>query len=139
MSVPLVPPVGLTATNLSTGKESTYFTYVLILSILFWLVIAVTIIGAFYAIFIGFFLWLGGGLLVAYLRSEGVRVDERQLPELHATFGTVCQQLGVIPSPALYVIQAGGMLNAFATREAVGFRSDELERLGVPALGVDFQ
>lgn len=134
MSTTPVPPVGLTPTNLSSPKEGTYHTFVLILSILFWVAIAVTIVGAFYAVFIGFFLWLGSGLLTAYLRSEGVRVDERQLPELHANFRAVCEQLGVVKLPALYVIQAGGMLNAFATRfsgrDFVVVYSDFLEALG---------
>jgi Zn-dependent protease with chaperone function/competence protein ComGC len=134
MSNPPVPPVGLTAANLTTSKESNYHTFVMILAILFWLAIAITIFGIFYALFIGFFLWLGNGLLTAYLRSEGVRVDERQLPELHATFRAVCDQLGVIKPPALYVIQAGGILNAFATRfsgrDFVVVYSDFLEALG---------
>ena len=88
-------PLGLTQSNLTVQKERTYHTLVLVLSILFWLAITVSIIGIFYAAFIGFFLWLGNGLLVAYLRSESIRVDKRQLPELHQTFREVCQQLGV--------------------------------------------
>jgi len=131
---PPIPPIGLTPANLTVSKENTYHTFVLILSILFWLVIAITIVGIFYAVIIGFFLWMGNGLLVAYLRSESVRVDERQLPELHATFRAVCQQLGEAQPPALYVIQAGGMLNAFATRfsgrDFVVVYSDFLEALG---------
>ena len=131
---PPLPPVGLTPANLTLPKEGTYFTFVLILSILFWLLIAVSIIGIFYAAFIAFFLWLGNGLLVAHLRSEAVRVDERQLPALHATFGEVCRQLGVVQPPALYVVQAGGLLNAFATRfsgrDFVVVYSDFLEALG---------
>ena len=130
---PPAPPVGLTASNLTVQKEGTYYTLVLVISILFWIAITVSIIGLFYAAFIGFFLWLGNGLLVAHLRSEAVRVDERQLPELHAAFREVCQQLGVAHPPALYVVQAGGMLNAFATRfsgrDFVVVYSDFLEAL----------
>ncbi len=128
--LPPVTPLGLTLPKLNLPKESTYFTLVLILSIVFWLFIAITIVGIFYAALIGFFIWIGNGLLVAHLRSEAIRVDERQLPELYQTFREVCQQLGVSsPSaqlnnpgaaalPSLYVVQAGGMLNAFATRFA---------------------
>jgi Zn-dependent protease with chaperone function/competence protein ComGC len=131
---PPVSPAGLSAGELNASKEGTYFAFVLILSILFWLVILVTIVGIFYALLIGLFLWLGNGLLVALLRSEAVRVDERQLPELHKTFLEVCRQLGVATPPKLYVLQAGGMLNAFATRFAgrdfVVVFSDFLEALG---------
>lgn len=143
---PPIVPVGLTPANLTLPKEGTYFTFVLILSILFWLVIAITIVGLFYALIIGFFLWFGNGLLIAHLRSESVRVDERQLPELYATFRQVCQQLGVTQgtagyeqlgatqTPALYVVQSGGIFNAFATRfsgrDFVVVYSDFLEALG---------
>ncbi|MEJ1971949.1 MAG: hypothetical protein WDM96_05525 [Lacunisphaera sp.] len=115
-SLPPTLPVGLNPSNLNASKEGTYFTFVLIVAILFWIAIAVTIIGAFYALVIGFFLWIGNGLLIALLRSEAVRVDERQLPELHRTFLEVCNQLGVVTPPKLYVLQAGGVLNAFAAR-----------------------
>jgi Zn-dependent protease with chaperone function/competence protein ComGC len=137
-----VPPVGLSIGNLTLPKEGTYFVYVLILSLLFWALIAISIIGIVYAVFIGFFVWLGNGLLIAYLRSEAVRVSERQLPELHATFGSVCQQLGVARPPALYVLQAGGLLNAFATRfagrEFVVVYSDFLEALGPSSSEIKF-
>lgn len=136
MSEPLPPtiPVGLNASQLNVSKEGTYFAFVLIVSILVWLAIAVTIVGAFYALLIGFFLWIGNGLLIALLRSEAVRVDARQLPALHHTFLDVCRQLGVAHPPKLFVLQAGGMLNAFAARFAgrdfVVVYSDLLDALG---------
>jgi Zn-dependent protease with chaperone function/competence protein ComGC len=131
---PPVAPLGLSLNNLTLGKERTYFTLVLIISILFWLFIAVTIFGLFYAALIGFFLWLGNGLLTAHLRAEAVRVDERQLPRLHEALREVCQRLGVNTPPAIYLLQAGGALNAFATRfagrEFVVVYSDFLDALG---------
>src|SRR5690606_28191330 len=49
-------------------------------------------------------------------------------------FRDVCAQLGVSQVPALYVLQSGGLLNAFATRFAgrdfVVVYSDMLEALG---------
>lgn len=133
-ATPPVPPVGLSPGNLTLSKEGTYFIFVLLISLLFWALLAISIIGIFYALFIGCFVWLGNGLLIANLRAEAVRVNERQLPELHATFREVCTQLGVAQPPALYVLQAGGVLNAFATRFAgrdfVVVFSDFLEALG---------
>ncbi|HKB57645.1 MAG TPA: M48 family metalloprotease [Lacunisphaera sp.] len=131
---PPVPPLGLSLGKLTLPKEGTYFVFVLVISILFWALLAISIVGIFYALFIGFFVWLGNGLLVAHLRAEAVRVDERQLPELHAAFREVCSQLAVTQPPTLYVVQAGGLLNAFATRFAgrnfVVVYSDFLEALG---------
>ena len=144
MTTPIPPlaPAGLSLSNLTLAKERSYFIPVLIISILFWLILAVTIFGLFYAALIGFFLWLGNGLLVAYLRSESIRVSERQLPELHAAFREVCDKLGERQMPALYVLQAGGTLNAFATRfvgrEFVVVFSDFLEALGSDSAEMKF-
>jgi Zn-dependent protease with chaperone function/competence protein ComGC len=130
---PLVP-MGLSTHTLTAPKEKSYHTWVLIISVLVWLALLVSIFGIFYAALIGFILWLGNGLLTAYLRAEAVKVGPDQLPELDATFKAVCSRLGLTTVPALYVLQSGGMLNAFATRfagrEFVVVYSDFLEALG---------
>jgi Zn-dependent protease with chaperone function len=101
-----------------------------------------SMVGAVYALFIGFFLWLGHGLLAAHLRAEAVRVSERQWPDLHRTFLEVCERLGVKTPPRLYVLQAGGSLNAFATRHAgrdfVVVFSDFLEAFGANSPEIKF-
>lgn len=133
---PLAPvvPVGLSHQTLTAPKEKTYFTWVLILSVIAWAALTLTIFGIFYAALFGFFLWLGNGLLTAHLRAEAVRVGPQQLPELDVTFQDVCRRLGLAEVPALYVLQSGGLLNAFATRFAgrdfVVVYSDFLEALG---------
>ena len=133
---PLAPtsPVGLSVHTLTIPREKAYAKWVLFISLGVWLALAVSIIGAFYAALFGFFLWLGSGLLTAYLRAEAVRVSPTQLPELDAAFKDVCGRLGLLRIPALYVLQSGGLLNAFATRFAgrdfVVVYSDMLEALG---------
>lgn len=111
-------PVGLSPQSLTVPKERQYHTWVLILSVLIWAGLAITVVGLFYAALLGFFVWLGNGLLTAHLRAEAVRVGSEQLPELDACFNDVCQRLGVTKVPALYVLQSGGALNAFVTRFA---------------------
>jgi Zn-dependent protease with chaperone function/competence protein ComGC len=129
-----VIPVGLSPQTLTASKEKDYFIWVLIISVLAWAVLALTIFGLFYAALFGFIVWLGNGLLTAHLRAEAVRVGPDQLPELDATFKEVCARLGVTKVPALYVLQAGGLLNAFATRFAgrdfVVVYSEFLEAIG---------
>jgi Zn-dependent protease with chaperone function/competence protein ComGC len=129
------PPIALTSSRLNVPKESTYFALVLIVSIIVWVIVAVTIVGIFYGALFALLAWLGNGLLTAHLRSEAVRVTERQLPELHATFARAWEKLGSSgPIPHLYVIQSGGALNAFATRFSgrnfVVVYSDLLEAFG---------
>lgn len=136
MSTPPLPTpsVVLNRNNLTVAKEGTYFGFVLTISILVWLLLAVSIVGIFYALIFAFFLWMGNGMLIAYLRSEAVQVSEDQLPELDRTFKEVCEHMGLEKRPALYVLQAGGLLNAFATRFSgrnfVVIYSDFLEALG---------
>jgi Zn-dependent protease with chaperone function/competence protein ComGC len=129
-----VIPSSLSTETLTAAKEKSYFVWVLIISIAAWAALTVSIIGIFYAALFGFFLWLGNGLLTAYLRAEAVRVSPDQLPELDAAFKDVCTRLGLAKVPALYVLQSGGLLNAFATRFAgrdfVVVYSDFLEALG---------
>jgi Zn-dependent protease with chaperone function len=129
-----VLPVGLSAQTLTVSKEKSRFAWVLLLSIVAWLALAISMIGLFYAALFGFILWLGNGLLTAHLRAEAARVSPEQLPELDATFKDVCSRLGLANLPALYVLQSGGLLNAFATRfsgrDFVVVYSDFLEALG---------
>ena len=135
--------IELNPSRLTLPKEGTYFAFVTIISVLFWLVIAITVVGIFYAALFAVMAWLGNGLLTAYLRAEAVRVNERQLPALHATFARVWEKLGCSgPLPALYVIQSGGALNAFATRFSgrnfVVVYSDILEAFGPSSSEMQF-
>ena len=103
----------LTHENLVHPREGLYFTLMLVVSCLLWICLLVFILALpFFALAV----WCTHGLLIARLRSESVRITPEQYPELHATFVEVSQKLGVAEVPELYVLQAGGFLNAFATR-----------------------
>ncbi|HEY0946315.1 MAG TPA: M48 family metalloprotease [Opitutaceae bacterium] len=137
-------PPNLTLATLTVSKERTYHVLVLIISILVWGALTLGTMGIFliYAAFFALLMWIGNGLLIAHLRSEAVRVSPEQLPELHATFVEVCERLGLKEKPALYVLQAGGLLNAFATRFSgrnfVVVYSDFLEALGPSSAEMKF-
>jgi hypothetical protein len=72
--------------------------------------------------------------LIARIKSEAVKLDINQTPRLSHVFTDVCARLGVAEVPDLYLIQAGGVLNAFATRfcarDFVVLYSDLLEAYG---------
>ncbi len=77
---------------------------------------------------------VGGHILaVGYLMGNGVRVSEKQFPELWASFIKAAAVLGVRRLPAFYLVEAGGLMNAFATRlftrNYVAIYSDLAERL----------
>ncbi len=136
-------PTSLTSpSKLSVPKEETYFVLALLVSIAAWLALALSIFGLLYALIFAFFLWIGNGLLCAYLRAEAVRVSEQQLPQLYATYLEVCTKLNLTTPPALYVLQSGGVLNAFAARHAgrsfVVVYSDFLDALGADSAEMKF-
>ena len=106
----------LQLSSLTERRENTYFALALAISIVVWLGCAIMIFPIFIVGMIALFLWLGNGLLVAQLKADAVKVDETQMANLSETFAKVCKKLEVGRIPELYVLQSGGLLNAFATR-----------------------
>ena len=80
-----------------------------------WLLFALSMIGLIYAVFIGLFLSLSHLGFVAYLRGSAVRLGPDQFPELHARVVHLAHRVGLRKEPEVYVMQAGGSLNALAT------------------------
>jgi len=137
-SYPMPPPLeeslDLTLEDLTTSKEKTYFGILLIISILGWLIIAISMIGIFYAFLAGVAAWFASGLLAAHLKSESIKVTPEQLPVLHGSLEEVCRKLKLSKIPEFYIVQHNGVLNAFATRHSgrnfIVIFSDLLEALG---------
>jgi Zn-dependent protease with chaperone function len=89
---------------------------VILASLSIWALLALTIVGAIYALFIGLVLFLAHLGFVAHLRGSAVRLGPAQFPELHARVEAQAQRLGLKQMPEAYLMQAGGALNALATR-----------------------
>jgi Zn-dependent protease with chaperone function len=95
----------------------------------------------FYAILIPVALLFIHGLLLGRIRGNGVRVSARQFPELRDLAARHAATLGMDKAPDIFIMQSGGVLNAFATRflgrDFVVLYSDVLalaEREGAPAV-----
>jgi Zn-dependent protease with chaperone function len=58
----------------------------------------------------------GHGLALGRVRGNAVRVSERQFPQLHRIAAAHARRLGLKRVPEVYVMESGGLLNAFATR-----------------------
>lgn len=102
--------------RLVAPKERRLFVVGVVFSALAWLAIVVSIVGLAYALAGGVFFLAAHALFLAHVRTDGVRVDERQLPELHARVQTAAKKLGLATAPAVYVLNGGGLLNAFAAK-----------------------
>lgn len=69
-----------------------------------------------YVGFIGIFFFIGHVVFVTHVRGSGVKLGPDQLPELHAVVERLAKRMGFEKAPDAYVIQAGGILNALATK-----------------------
>lgn len=56
------------------------------------------------------------GLALGRVRGNAVRVSEKQFPLLHRMGNAHARKLGLKTVPTMYVMESGGLLNAFATR-----------------------
>jgi Zn-dependent protease with chaperone function len=115
-------------------KEKTLFALSLAVSAVFWLIVLAATLGTalvYVALYFVAYLFAHSGL-ICYLRGNAVRISETQFPDLHARLEQCCERLGM-RLPEAYVLQAGGALNAFATRflgrNFVVLYSDVLEAL----------
>jgi Zn-dependent protease with chaperone function len=96
-------------------RERLYFVIVAAVSVLVYLLLIFSLIGLVYILIgamVGLFL---NGLFTGHFRGNAVRVSDRQFPDVHAAVVRLAGEVG-IEVPAVYVLQAGGVLNAFALR-----------------------
>ncbi len=81
-------------------------------------------------------------MALGHVRGSAVRVSDKQFPQLYRLTLAHARRLELKQVPAVYVLQSGGLLNAFATRfsgrDFVIINSDVLELAldqGEPAVG----
>ena len=97
-------------------KESLYFSAAAVLSAFVYLALILSIVGIVYAIIGAIAALIVGGLFTGAFRGNAVRVSNEQLPDVHQVVQRLSKEMGLREAPDVYVLQAGGMLNAFATR-----------------------
>ena len=105
-------------------KEKIYFAICVVFSIaIYYVLVRVVLSGAeasgvivFYtiAIIVGYFIF--HGVMLGQIRGNGIRVSDRQFPQLMEMANQHARRLGMEETPDIFVLQSGGMLNAFATR-----------------------
>lgn len=88
---------------------------VTIAALVMWAVLFVSVIGIVYAVFLGVFFFVAHAIAVAHIRGSAIRLAPDQLPALHARVQELAARFGM-EMPQAYLMQAGGALNAFATR-----------------------
>lgn len=129
--------------SLVNPKEEIYFVILAIGSVLVYLGLIVSLVGIVYIIFGAAAALVLNGLLVGNLRANGVRLSQQQFGEVYARAQQIAQEFGLLRMPDIYILQSGGVLNAFAARflgrDFVVIYSDVFElALGQGPKAVDF-
>lgn len=106
--------------SLRTPEERTRRRVCLVISVIAWIVLVVGTIGVavLYGLFIALFVIAAHAMLIAHIKGNGVRISEKQFPELHDRIAALSKAMGLPKAPEAYVVQAGGILNALATKFA---------------------
>ena len=99
-------------------RERTLGVVTLALGTLVWLGLTIGTMGIVLGLLLlGFVLYVFvQSALVAHVRGNGVELSAEQFPDLHAQFTACCNQLALTRVPEAYVLQGGGMLNAYAAQ-----------------------
>jgi Zn-dependent protease with chaperone function len=121
MSSPLEAP---SLSSLVYTKERIYYALILTISVAVYGALGyaamrqLTLLApiAFYVVIFALAFFLAHGMALGRIRGNGVRVSERQLPLVHRQVQEHARTLQLSKVPDVYVIQSGGIMNAFATR-----------------------
>ena len=96
--------------------ELALFVFVLLASLAIWALLLISIIGIVYGVIIAIALFFSHVVFITHIRGSGVRLGPEQFPELWQRVVELSRQAGLEKTPEAYVVQAGGSLNAFATK-----------------------
>ena len=106
----------LTERELVHKKEKFYFTLAVLVSIPLYILLIISITG---------FIWLATFLLtmmfinmlmLGNIRINGIKISPSQFPEVYSRISEIAAKMNIERIPDIYVLQSGGILNAFATR-----------------------
>jgi len=97
-------------------KESVYFTLVVLFSVLMYLTLVVTVVGIIVLLVLILISALLHGIMIGGIRRNGVKISEKQFPDLYEKAVMIAKEMGFTTIPDIYVLESQGVLNAFATR-----------------------
>lgn len=125
-------------------RERSLGAITLVLGLIVWVILVLGTVGlALVYVLFGFLFYLfAQSAVISWLRGNGVLLSMQQLPDLRARFDACCDKLGIEERPEAYVLQGGGVLNAFATRflgrNYVVLLSDIVDAMDAHPDGVNF-
>ncbi|WP_035098096.1 M48 family metallopeptidase [Anoxybacteroides tepidamans] len=97
-------------------NERRYFWLVTTLSVLTYISLAFSIVGLIIVLGLAALSLFMHALMIGMIRTNAVRLSKEQFPDVYAKVEELCDKMGLARVPDVYVMQSGGVLNAFATR-----------------------
>lgn len=91
-------------------------TLVIAVSVVVWLLLALSVVGLLYAMLIALALFFVQLTLISHVRGNGVKISETQFPEIHRMLVELSLKAGLKKAPEAYIMESGGSLNAVSTR-----------------------
>ncbi len=93
-------------------KEKTYFIVLVIVTVLISIPMLILLP---ILLPLALFVLVGQGLLIGYVKGNGIRVSEHQFPDIYRVIVKQSEQLELKRIPKVYIVESGGVINAFAT------------------------
>ena len=106
----------LTLKNLIHKDEKRYFSMTLIVSIIIYISLLFYMEGFAVLLLLTAISLFSNGLMIARIRTNGVRLSTNQFSEVYKKVAELCNSMEIRSVPEIYVIESGGILNAFAAK-----------------------
>lgn len=117
--------------NLVTERETAYYIIMLMISLLIYFLLFISIIGGIYVVCFAIFFFIVQGISIGSIRQNSVKITPEQFGDIYNKVEEYSKRLNLKKIPDVYLMQSGGLLNAFATRflfkDIVVIYSDILE------------
>ena len=97
-------------------KEKIYYGFSLIVSLIFYCILLIKPIFMPWVIYIVIFVFISQVILIGHLRGNAVEITNDQFPEIYEIANRQSLALKLKKTPKVYLLQGGGLLNAFATK-----------------------
>lgn len=102
--------------DLVLHRENTYFIILLVFSVIIYLALIVSIAGIIYVLLFALVYLFMQGFFVAQIRANAVKLSSQQFSDVYQIVQDMAREMGFKSIPDVYLLQSGGLLNAFATR-----------------------
>ncbi|MDF2857447.1 MAG: hypothetical protein K0Q87_3298 [Neobacillus sp.] len=106
----------LTPEDLIYNKEKVYFWVVLFFSMFLYVLFAISIIGLIIILCLFLLSFMLHGITMGQIRTNAIKLSSAQFPTIYKKVEELCHKMEIKKVPDVFVMQSGGVLNAFATR-----------------------